>query len=393
MKIIQDSLVNDWLVTLMDSEGKGEPWEITPFGGNLYQIRSKSNCNADTPLHSNSSTTCNAILSHRNGFAEVGNDMASYWNIIPVETGGTHGWIITSANVGEFQNQELSFDQGMDNMFLKLRDNFVTWDLQLDENFIESQNMDHVDFDLKGIRVISEENITLTSNEIHNQADFDVEGDVSLNYDLSEGNKFMERTGIALPLVTNIIVPDLIYTGEAMVLTSKVVYTIPWRTEARKIVPIKVVTKVKVPAKSYRMISVDAIRNVLSLPFRGLMRRKFNTGKESASQINGILITEQIRDIMQNIGNPLSLNETMIQMTNLMGQMQKLDDMMSDMPHSPEMIQQADNMNDQMSNDGHRNMPANNTMENVDQLSSLTHNSEDEANEIENPLSRKRRYL
>ena len=38
-------------------------------------------------------------------------------------------------------------------------------------------------------------------------------------------------------------------------------------------------------------------------------------------------------------------------------------------------------MANQTSNDGHRNMTANNTMENVDQLSSLNHKSEDEANE------------
>ena len=56
-----------------------------------------------------------------------------------------------------------------------------------------------------------------------------------------------------------------------------------------------------------------------------------------------------------------------------MGQMQKMADMIGNMPHSPEMIQLARNMANQMSNDEHRNMTANNTSENMDQLSSLNH--------------------
>ena len=70
----------------------------------------------------------------------------------------------------------------------------------------------------------------------------------------------------------------------------------------------------------------------------------------------------------------------MNQMSNRMGQVLKVAGMMGNMPPSPEMNQKADNMADQMSNDGHRNMSANNTMENMDQWSSFTHNSEDEAN-------------
>ena len=57
------------------------------------------------------------------------------------------------------------------------------------------------------------------------------------------------------------------------------------------------------------------------------------------SQINGILITEQIRDFVQKIENPRSTNETMIQVSNLMGQKHKMADMMGNMPHSPEMNQ------------------------------------------------------
>ena len=132
----------------------------------------------------------------------------------------------------------------------------------------------------------------------------------------------------------------------------------------------------EVPTKSYRMIPVHTIRNVLVLPFVELIRRQFNTGEESASQINGILITEQIKHIMQNIGKPISLNETKTQLTNRIGQMHKVADKMGNMLHSPEMNKKTDNLADQMCNDGHWNMTANNTMENTDQLYSLTHNSE-----------------
>ena len=55
--------------------------------------------------------------------------------------------------------------------------------------------------------------------------------------------------------------------------------------------------------------------------------------------------------------------------------------MVGSMPRSPEMNQLADNKANQMCNDGHRNMTANNISVNMDQLSSLTHNSVDEANE------------
>ena len=251
-------------------------------------------------------SSCNGILGHRNGVAEVGKGTASFWEIFPRQIGDIRGWAIRSQNIGEFHNHDLSFSQ--DDMFIRLiEDDLAIWDIQLDTDFVESQSLDDVMFDLESGRIISEENVTLVADEVHNQADFEVDSDFLFKYEVSEGNKLLENFGIVLPIITSINMKDPIYTGEDFTLTDGIMYQVEWRAESRRVNAFRSLVKMTMPAKTFRMVSINSIKTVLSLSFTGLMRRKFSTGKEAINSVSGILISEQIRDITKKIGDALSL--------------------------------------------------------------------------------------